>query len=440
MNFRAYLKLLACFVACGSVVISGANWMIDPFYIFETPRISGLNAAKTGFFKNLRTMKPIVLQAKRNTIDTVILGSSRAEAGLDPEHPAWGDSKVYNLGIPAPSMYELLRYYEFANQVQELRTVVLALDFSQYVTQTNSEVDHLLQKISTPTDHYLASNLVTTLFSIDVLLASVRTVLFQHNPDVEHTPLGFGIHTWRGEEAARIGQRAVFIDNDKQYIATHWVTKGSTPESFGREETANLVYFRRLVEEIRTHNTRLIVLISPSHAREWSIIWTAGLWPQLEQWKRNIVTILAEDAAQHPGKEPFALWDFSGYNSITTEDVPLAGDTQTQMRWYWEASHYKKEVGDMILDRLFNNHNPARHIPDDFGTILTVGNIDAHLHTMRNQQLIWHRQHEQELREIRELVEVAQKGLAVKYTRKSKALSEGHPDLLGRLEDLAQHG
>lgn len=418
MNFRAYLKLLACFVACGSVVISGANWMIDPFYIFETPRISGLNAAKTGFFKHLRSMKPLVLQSKRNTIDTIILGSSRAEAGLDPEHPAWGGSKVYNLGIPAPSMYELLRYYEFANQVQELRTVVLALDFSRYETQTNYGVDNLLQKIYTPTDRYRASNLFTTLFSIDVLSASVRTVMFQQNPQVEHTPLGFGIHTWRREEAVRIGQRAVFIDNDKQYISNYWVKNGSTPDSFGSSQMADLVYFRRLVEESRAHDTHLIVILSPSHAREWSIIWAAGMWPQLEHWKRNIVRILAEDAAQHPGKEPFALWDFGGYNSITTEDVPLAGDTQTQMRWYWEASHYKKEVGDMILERLFNYHNPQLQVPADFGNRLTLENIDAHLQTMREQQLIWHRQHEQDLQEIVELVEVAQKGLAVKKYKK----------------------
>lgn len=405
-------------MAYGSVVISGVNWMIDPFYIFETPRISGLNAAKTGFFKHLRSMKPLVLQSKRNTIDTIILGSSRAEAGLDPEHPAWGSSKVYNLSIPAPSMYELLRYYEFANQVQELRTVVLALDFSQYETQTNYEVDHLLQTIYTPTQHYGASNLFTTLFSIDALSASVRTVIFQHNPQVEHTPLGFGIHTWRREEAARIGQRAVFIDNDKQYISNHWAKKGSTADSFGSSQTATLVYFRRLVEESRAHDTHLIVLISPSHAREWSIIWAAGLWPQLEQWKRNIVTILAEDAACHPGKEPFALWDFSGYNSITTEEVPLAGDTQTQMRWYWEASHYKKEVGDMILARLFNYHDPKLQVPDDFGTKLTLENIDAYLEAVREQQRIWHLQHQPDLQEIRELVEVTPKGLAVKKYKK----------------------
>lgn len=418
MKFHSYLKLLACLVAIGSIVVPSVNWIIDPFYIFEAPRIAGLNAVKTGFFKHLRSMKPLVLQSKMNTYDTIILGSSRAEAGLDPEHPAWGSSKVYNLSIPAPSMYELLRYYQFANQVQELRTVVLALDFSQFDIQKNYEVDRLLQSIHSPNKHYRTSNLITTLFSIDALSASVRTVISQHNPKVEHTSLGFGIHTWRREEAARIGQRAVFIDNDKQYISNHWTRIEATGDSIDDSQTASLVYFRRLVEGSRTHGTHLIVLISPSHAREWSAIWAAGRWPQVEQWKRDLLTIIAEDAARHPWKEPFALWDFSGYNSITTEEVPQAGDTMTQMRWYWEASHYKKEVGDMMLARLFNYHDPKQQVQDDFGTKLTFENIDAHLQTVREQQHIWHLQHQQDIQEIMGLVKVAQEERRLRKDKK----------------------
>jgi hypothetical protein len=422
MKFSSYLKFLACLVAIGSVAVAGVNWIIDPFYLFEAPRISGLNAAKTGFFQHLRLMKPLVLEAKRNAFDTIILGSSRAEAGLDPEHPAWGPSKVYNLSIPAPNMYELLRYYEFANEVQNLRTVVLALDFSQFdsesQTVTNYEVDHLLQSIHASSDHYRASNLVTTLFSSDALSASMRTVISQHNPKVEHTPLGFGIHAWRRVEAARIGQRAVFIDNDKQYISNHWARNGSTANSFGGSQSKPMAYFRQLVEESRMNGTQLIVVLSPSHAREWSSIWAAGLWPQVEQWKRDLVTILAEDAARHPGKDPSVLWDFSGYNSITTEAVPQGGDTNTQMRWYWEASHYKKEVGDMILEKIFDYHNPKQQVPADFGIKLTLENIDEHLQAMREQQLIWHLQHQQDLQEIMGFVKVAQKERRLRKDKK----------------------
>jgi hypothetical protein len=139
----------------------------------------------------------------------------------------------------------------------------------------------------------------------------------------------------------------------------------------------------------------------------------------VEQWKRDLVTILAEDAARHPGQEAFVLWDFSGYNSITTEEVPPGGDTDTEMRWYWEASHYKKEVGDMMLEKIFGSNDPAHEIPDDFGIRLTVENIDEQLRLTKERQLTWHHQHEQDLQELRELVKVAQSQRTAKRVKKA---------------------
>ena len=82
-----------------------------------------------------------------------------------------------------------------------------------------------------------------------------------------------------------------------------------------------------------------------------------------------------EQEAARSGESPYPLWDFSGYNSLTTEDVPPDGDSETQMKWYWESSHYKKELGDLVLDRIFDYHHPERIVPDDFGVLLTPKNI-----------------------------------------------------------------
>jgi len=133
----------------------------------------------------------------------------------------------------------------------------------------------------------------------------------------------------------------------------------------------------------------------------------AGLWPEFERWKEVLVNILAEDSSRHPGEQAFPLWDFSGYNSITSEPIPNAGDTSTQMKWYWESSHYKTEVGNFVLDRIFNyrqSDNRYRNesekiatscigalcqthfdsvatqneIPADFGVQLTQRNLATH--------------------------------------------------------------
>ena len=59
------------------------------------------------------------------------------------------------------------------------------------------------------------------------------------------------------------------------------------------------------------------------------------------------------------------------------------------MRWYWEFSHYRKETGDLILDRVLNVSAPSRHVPDDFGVALTGQNIDAHIVRSRAQISAW---------------------------------------------------
>jgi hypothetical protein len=120
----------------------------------------------------------------------------------------------------------------------------------------------------------------------------------------------------------------------------------------------------------------------------------------VERWKRDLVNLLAADAARHPQEKPIPLWDFTGYNSLTTEEVPSAEEEGKPMRWYWESSHFKKELGDLVLDRMFDHHEPSRTIPDDFGVLLTTKNIEAHLARIRAERQRYHETHRQEIAEV----------------------------------------
>ena len=107
-----------------------------------------------------------------------------------------------------------------------------------------------------------------------------------------------------------------------------------------------------------------------------------------EKWKFEIVRINEVEAKRH-GKEPFPIWDFSGFNSVTTETIPPINDSESQMQWYWESSHYKRELGDLVLDRVFNYNNLSRNVPDDFGVLLSLDNIASHLSKVRSDYDIW---------------------------------------------------
>mgnify|MGYP006439608139 FL=1 len=64
--------------------------------------------------------------------------------------------------------------------------------------------------------------------------------------------------------------------------------------------------------------------------------------------------------------------DFSVYHKLTAEKVPT--DKNTKMKYHWESSHYKNELGKIVLDRLIGDSEYT-----DFGVELNLENIDKHL-------------------------------------------------------------
>ena len=104
------------------------------------------------------------------------------------------------------------------------------------------------------------------------------------------------------------------------------------------------------------------LFVHPSHAWEREIWRHIGIEPVQEEWLRRLT---ARVARADPAR--VALWDFGGYNCITTERVPVAG----AMRWYDDVGHYRQDrVGPLILRRMIGGEAPAPGAPcpgEDFG-------------------------------------------------------------------------
>ena len=75
----------------------------------------------------------------------------------------------------------------------------------------------------------------------------------------------------------------------------------------------------------------------------------AGLLGVFEQWKAEIIASVDKYAKAGMKVE---LIDFSGFSAETSEPIPVRGD-KTHLAYYWEAGHFKKELGDRMLDRIF---------------------------------------------------------------------------------------
>jgi hypothetical protein len=155
----------------------------------------------------------------------------------------------------------------------------------------------------------------------------------------------------------------------------------------------------QIISAARDRRTAVRLVIYPYHAQTLVLFHQAGLWPAFEDWKRELVN-LVENASEGSDIE---LWDFSSFLPYANERVPGRGDTASELRWYWEAGHFKKSLGDLLLARLFD----ARGIDTRWGLRLTPQGVEEHLDALRVARDDYERTHPAERAELAALIAAA---------------------------------
>ena len=247
---------------------------------------------------------------------------------------------------------------------------------------------------------------LATLVSVDATIASIKTLLNQDNDDNVILARGQVMQPDKNALIMRSGGRhEAALYSELNYISHLYFPRPHRKFDFVTEDgTINTFdYFNNILYYCHKNNIELYMLISPAHARQWELIASAGMWGKFERWKQQMVHF--NDAMARMYQRPaFPLWDFSGFNSYTTEPVPKLGDKTKMMQWYWESSHYRKELGDRVLDKVLGYSDPNRSIADDFGVLITLDNIEQHLKKIRDDRKIYERTHAEEVNEIKTLV------------------------------------
>lgn len=399
-SFPTYLKITVAIPLCGLALLFLCNLIIDPEDRFHLVSIPGFNQEKTAIMEGGgRVVKAVALE--QGEYDTVILGSSRSENGLDPHYPAFGTRRVYNAALQGSNFYETSQVFTFAKNTGHLKTVILGLDFLLFSDKRKVAGDFLDSRFA-GANRWLSD--LKYLASPDTLSSSIQTV--QDNRagrKSRYTAQGMRGRPPLADEG-RINHRDLFIKILTRNFLVSEETYGAF--SYGPDR---LEMFRSVVARCRTEGIELHVFIPPGHARDLEALRVLGLYPLFEQWKRDLVSVLAADAAQHPDTKPLQLWDFTGYSTLTTEDVPLATEKGKPMQWYWESSHFKKETGDLVLDRLFDYHEPGHAVPGDFGVLITPENLEAHLALIRAQQKRYFETYPREVAEVEYLAKITER-------------------------------
>jgi hypothetical protein len=418
-----YLVLWACLVGAGLCLAALVNLVVDPYGIYDFVVKRGLNEIKPHAEANGIMTK--AYQVQRVKPRTLVLGNSRAEDGFNPESRSWPPElqPVYNLALPGTGPRTSLRYLEHATAVITPATVVLGVDFMDFLVRENAvpyraegkplpiERRLLLTESGRPNPDYLrqrVEDFFATVLSLDALIHSINTVNAQYTRYPENlTEHGFNpMRDYEGI-AKREGYYAMFRQRDLENARDYLLRRPKNIYAGGKTSSPQLEVFRRIIAVCQEQNAELKVVIYPYHAHLLEIFHEAGLWPVFEEWKRALARIAAE-ANRSRNVPRIQLWDFSGYNAISAEPVPDPADRTTATRWYWEAGHFKQELGDVMLQRMFSETD--RLADAVIGVKLTPENVEKEIQRIRQQRAWYRATYGREALMIRELVDMTQRG------------------------------
>ncbi len=381
-----HLKFIYFAQATALLLLGGCalvNWFFDPYSVWQnsawqSPTVRGINRAKP--YRNLaygRLFKAV--DVARIQPRTIFLGSSRTEYGLDPEHGAIAAQPSYNLALAGADIYEAKRYFRHALVNQpDLQTVVIGIDFfmfNEFEDALDLFEDHRLEQSGLTVRDALNATL-----SLQALEFSRRTLAFnREHPDADspYDANGLRSEDYSLQHDQRYRDRPIpkrFEDSMRTYLEGSYREYQLSP--------TKLNHLRQIVEEASQAGVEVKIFISPSHAAQWEAVYAAGLWDEMERWKRAVSQIAP-------------VWDFSTYNDITTEPI------QEEMQHYLDGSHYRRHIGDRILDRLFQD--PAEAKSDQFGVLITPRNIEFHLPRLRAQRQAWAIQNSAFVRQVQQL-------------------------------------
>jgi hypothetical protein len=380
---RAYLSLMALGAFAAVAIVAGACWLIDPLAIYSSPRIEGFDALKPALKRRIRVSKTV--NAASGEWAALIVGTSRAETGLDPRHPFFDATPCFNAAIGGQSYEESLALVRAAARGGKLRRVVAVVDFEV----ANSGYEGATDFVPENYRPWRKAALATSLDVLGLALATPR--------DQDLDALFHDHALWTGDGRYVYpptvgGSRAASIVSESDYLSVNFFRGPGLAYTLASESSQPLERIRELIAFAHAKGVALTLVIPPVHARQSEAVGAAGLWPQWEAWKRMLVRI-DEEEARKASRPAFALWDFSGYNEVTTEPVP-ALDDRSAMRWYYESSHFNPHAGNRVLDRIAGGGDAG------FGVRLTPANIDEHLRTIREGRIAWRAANPDDVAEI----------------------------------------
>jgi len=384
ISAREYLWIWFWWTTVLLANVAAVNLVVDPYGLFRVVDAPGINRLKSQASERGALFKQAGVA--RMQPRALILGNSRAEIGFDPESPAWPEwaRPAFNLALPGAGIAGVAGDFGRALHATRPRLVVVGLDFVDFRVDPSAADGFTLD--GTAADPWRDfRDRCSALLTMSSFADSLATVRAQHAPyPTGLTDAGFNPKRDYLGIAQREGYFALFQQRDQENALNYW--RG--PKLVFRSGTRSSAAFEAvdsIVALARSRGIAVRLVIYPYHAHTLTLFHLAGLWPAFEDWKRELVR--RTDVARRDAD--IELWDFTGFSPYADEVVPPPGDIRTELQWYWEAGHFKKELGDVLLSEILVERADAA----GWGRRLTEAALEEHLQRQREARTAYEHGH-----------------------------------------------
>jgi len=340
--FGKFIKNFFTATVVGLFLVLGINYFVDPFGIYPFTPIKGINLLK---IKTASRMA-IAMRMIRYQPKMVALGTSRVAIGFEGDvlKNYSEDDSYFNAGFAGASFDEMYAYFEHALYVQpNLKTIILGIDLFSFGENRNPQVDFNHERLQR--NDFVLKDVKHSLISFKSLWSSFECVC-RNMFDLEIP-----------NEIHQIGEENLF---------NLMLNAKDTYQNYALDQE-KINKFRNIVDICKAGSIELKVFVCPIKAKYWEFYCTNGLWPHVENLKRQLCFI-------HP------VWDFSGYNPITTESFDSNG-----VALYQDCSHFTTFTGELLLKRIFGHPSPI----DSIGFLLTPETVEKSFKQILSQRDAW---------------------------------------------------
>ncbi len=374
-----YLGVFGGLITVVMLVVLVVNFLVDPYlsHQWDSPLVQRLRPTREKLSPWGKTYAVAKYQPQ-----VVYVGNSRTEAGLPADPGLFDGKRVFNAAISGASLADAIAMLHHAMAVGPVDTVVWGVDYWSFSTDIgNTDFDRDL--VATDRSYAIRRPLLDLkrALSFDMSSDSLALLTGRFGEDCQSSLAFFGQRD-KGCGLAMLANRGGV---SKAMTVDIQAVKNKNLKI----EQALPLFTAELLRLCRA-NVRVMVYINPLHATTLENFYRQGHGDHLEHWKRLMVREVANTQTTLPGGCKLAFFDFSGFNSVTSETIPEVSG-KAIMQNYWEGSHYRAVVGEQILAKMLGL--PTVQVPVDFGVKLEPGNLESHLSSIRAERAVYKSKH-----------------------------------------------